>query len=46
MASIMLMHQMDAKTAYLNCELYVNQPKGYSVSDKGNKRLEWKQIKL
>ena len=42
----LLVHQMDVQTAYLNvpigCEVYVKQPEGYVVSDKGNKRLVWK----
>ena len=41
----LIVHQMDVKTAYLNapidCELYVEQPEGYDVSNKGRK-LVWK----
>ena len=41
----LIVYQMDVKTAYLNapidCELYVEQPEGYDVSNKGRK-LVWK----
>jgi len=44
--SDLIVHQMDVKTAYLNapidCELYVQQPEGYDVSDKGDDKLVWK----
>ncbi len=44
--SDLIVHQMDVKTAYLNapidCELYVEQPVGYDVSNKGNRKLVWK----
>ena len=42
----LLVHQMDVKTAYLNapidCELYVDQPEGYCVNDKSDRKLVWK----
>ena len=46
----LLVHQMDVKTAYLNapidCELYVEQPEGYAISDDGDDRLVWKLKKF
>ena len=43
---ILLVHQMDVKTAYLNapidCELYVEQPEGYAVPNQGDCKLVWK----
>ena len=39
----LLVHQMDVKTAYLNapidCEIYIEQPDGYEVYDKGGEKL-------
>ena len=41
-----MVHQMDVKSAYLSapidCEMYVQQPKGYEVSDRDNNLLVWK----
>ena len=42
----MIAHQMDVKTAYLNapidCELYIEQPEGYDVQNKVDRKLVWK----
>ena len=39
----MFVHQMDVKTAYLNapidCELYIEQPKGYEVRGENGEKL-------
>ena len=39
-------HQMDVKTAYLNapieCELYVEQPEGFTVTDRRGEHLVYK----
>ena len=41
-----IVHQIDVKTAYLNvpmeCELYVEQPEGYSVNNEKGDKLVWK----
>ncbi len=38
-----IVHQMDVKTAYLNapidCDIYIEQPKGYEVTSKNNEKL-------
>ena len=42
----MLVHQMDVKTAYLNapidCEIFMEQPKGYEKAGKNGERLVYK----
>ena len=42
----LIVHQMDVKTAYLNapidCEIYVEQPQGYTVSGKNGEKLVWR----
>ena len=41
-----LIHQMDVKTAYLNadidCEIYVDQPEGFSKTNDKGEKLVWK----
>ena len=40
------MHQIDIKTAYLNapidCELYVEQPEGFTLTDRKGENLVYK----
>lgn len=42
----LILHQMDVKTAYLNapidCEIYVEQPKGFEVKFSTKEKLVWK----
>ena len=42
----LIVHQMDVKTAYLNapidCEIYVEQPKGFCVEGKAGEKLVYK----
>ena len=46
MQSDMVVHQMDVKTAYLNapvdCDIYLEQPKGFEENGKQGERLVWK----
>ena len=42
----LLVHQMDVKTAYLNapidCEIYMEQPEGFTVDGENGEKLVWK----
>ena len=42
----LILHQMDVKTAYLNapidCEIYLDQPEGFQIENKDDKRLVYK----
>ena len=44
-----IVEQIDAKTAYLNtpidCQIYIEQVKGYETLDENNKKLVYKLIK-
>ena len=42
----MIIHQLDVKTAYLNapidCDVYISQPDGFTISDSDDRKIVWK----